>query len=273
MRNTFNSNETSKVAANLLNWSGELQGAFPPVLIPTFNNPTFLENTLNQLNSKGLEDICIIDNGSRFKPMIELIEKVASRHHVITLIDNPGPHYTITRKELLASLPKFFIYTDPDLEFNPKLPSNFISTLKLLSEEHEVGKVGFALEIDNIQEMRDTKFKIDGKEFLIWEWEKQFWKHKVPQENSNEVFYADIDTTFALYNQDFYHPEINSGALRVAGAFTAKHLPWFRSSLVPKKESNFYNRSQRHSYYGMTRKSKALSLLGFFKDVFKKKFK
>jgi glycosyltransferase involved in cell wall biosynthesis len=267
VRDTFNSNETSKVAANLLEWSGELQGAYPPVLIPTFNNPTFLENTLEQLYSNGLENVCIIDNGSRFKPMIDLIEKVASWHRVITLIDNPGPHYTITRKEILASLPKFFIYTDPDLEFNPNLPSNFISTLKRLSEEHKVGKVGFALEIDNIQEMRDTKIKIAEKEFLIWEWEKQFWKHKVLQEYSNDVFYADIDTTFALYNQDFYHPEINSGALRVAGDFTAKHLPWYRSSLVPKSESNFYNRSQRYSYYGMTRNSKALDPLGFFEHV------
>ena len=65
------------------------------------------------------------------------------------------------------------------------------------------------------------------------------------------VYRADIDTTLALYNkkffvrkkQGFYH------GLRVAGKFTARHLPWYRERVITEAEENSYAATQKFSWY------------------------
>lgn len=51
--------------------------------------------------------------------------------------------------DLYNYLPEKFILTDPDLEFNENLPSNFIDILVDISENYQCYKVGFALDISD----------------------------------------------------------------------------------------------------------------------------
>ena len=48
-------------------------------------------------------------------------------------------------KPFYDGLPNYFIYTDPDIEFNKNLPLNFIQHLINLTEKHRIGKGGSLL--------------------------------------------------------------------------------------------------------------------------------
>ena len=51
---------------------------------------------------------------------------------------------------------------------------------------------------------------------------------------------AEIDTTFALYKPGILNPDSHSffSAIRIAGDYTAKHLPWYN-----------YNQDNEYIYY------------------------
>jgi alpha-acetolactate decarboxylase len=63
------------------------------------------------------------------------------------------------------------------------------------------------------------------------------------------VYNAAIDTTFALYNKHYFDPSNFYCAVRVAGRFTYRHLPWYRDSLPPAEELTVYRQTQKYSYY------------------------
>ena len=99
--------------------------------------------------------------------------------------------------------------------------------------------------------MRKEKFKIGEELFTIEEWGKQFWVKSIENNRNLPLHAAQIDTTFAIYDQNFYSPNDFLGAFRVAGEFTATHRPWMLDTLVPESELNFYKDSQTHSYYSL----------------------
>lgn len=220
-------------------------------IIPTFNNPTYAKFMTDQCRSYGLKNIIILDGGSTYLPMTKLLKRFSDEFLVIDLPFNPGPRLVMQSKVILDALPKTFILTDPDLQFNSKLPMDFLFSLEKISDELKLGKVGFALDISQPKKMRDEKFKINEDLYSISEWESQFWRNKINHPLSFEIYSAPVDTTFALYNQDFFDSENSLDAIRVAGDFTAIHLPWMRSTIVPKEENEFYTGTQRWSYYSL----------------------
>lgn len=64
-----------------------------------------------------------------------------------------------------------------------------------------------------------------------------FWNNKFNYHNI-DVYYADIDTTFALCNKKYFN-----NSIRVASNFTAKHLPWYYDS----KFINIYDNNEKIS--------------------------
>jgi hypothetical protein len=60
---------------------------------------------------------------------------------------------------------------------------------------------------------------------------------------------ARIDTTFALYNKRYFDPQEPLEAIRVAGRFTCRHLPWYRDSGLTTAEEAQYRASQKFSLY------------------------
>jgi hypothetical protein len=148
------------------------------------------------------------------------------------------------------SLPNYFCLTDPDLEFNPNLPSDFLGHLIELTEEYTVGKAGFALDISDRGEMVDEKFTIRGKKYKIWEWESQFWRTPLPSKHSDDKAYrAPVDTTFAIYNKKFFNPSRPTDGIRVAGRYTCRHLPWYIDRRLPADEEASYRQGAKFSNY------------------------
>lgn len=226
--------------------------AEPPILIPVFNNPFYCRMMVDQLLQLGLSRIVLIDNASSSAEMQQLLNTMEARTTVIRLRRNAGPKYFARNWFFYLRLPQIFCVTDPDIQFNAALPSNFLQILTSLTEEHKIGKAGFALNIQDHHAFRDISVNFKGQTHDIVSWESQFWQHQIATTQAGDpVYKADIDTTFALYNKRFFVRK-KAGfyrALRVAGDFTARHLPWYREGEIDLAEERAYAASQKFSWY------------------------
>lgn len=219
---------------------------FVPIIIPTFNNPTFLRGMIEQLQARQCTNIEVIDNGSTYPPMLDYLGHLEKRRVKVTyMADNAGPRRVWTDPDFFNSLPQVFCVTDPDLRFQEAMPIDFIEQLYELSEKRRCGKVGLALDISCPETLLQREFLIGSEYYTIWDWEKRFWSVEVEP----GVYDAPIDTTFALYNKSYFDRGRPDQALRVSGAFTCKHLPWLREFSLPADEADFYQKTNAHSFY------------------------
>lgn len=200
--------------------------ANPLVLIPTFNNGPYASNMVDQLSKRGLTRYLLLDGGSDHPETREFLEELSQEGRVITLPDNPGPRYFSDDTAFFSALPQVFCVTDPDLQLHPSLPDDFVSKMLALGEECVIGKVGFALDLSG-DLVEDTYF-FGKKWHTVREWEQKFWQNPVNNSSGLTAYRAAIDTTFAVYNKRNFSREEFFLALRVAGTFTAQHLPWHR---------------------------------------------
>jgi glycosyltransferase involved in cell wall biosynthesis len=219
-----------------------------PVLIPVFNNPTYLRKMIGQLRGVGLPNIIVVDNGSEYPPFLEYLDSLEEELTVVCLNENSGPRRLFRDAALYDHLPQYFCLTDPDLEFNAALPPDFLECLIDLTKKYHVGKAGFSLDISEPEKMIATPFQIGAESYRIWEWEAQFW-HARLEEKDDPAYRASIDTTFAVYNKDFFSPGNFLDGIRVAGRYTARHLPWYADHRIPSEEADFYRAASRHSFY------------------------
>jgi hypothetical protein len=191
-----------------------------PIVVICHNNHEYLENTLKQLKKfpHYYKNIIILNSNSTRPDTLEYLKHVDVKIHNNT--KNEGPWITPNiNRALYNQLPNKYILTDPDLEFNKNLPSNFIEILDKLGDTYNACKIGFALDISDFNLMHQVSYYPN---YTISTWEQQFWKDKINNENY-EMYYAAIDTTFCLCNKVIR----NGYNIRVAGNFTAKHLPWY----------------------------------------------
>jgi hypothetical protein len=217
----------------------------PLILIPTFENLFYLKNTLNQLKKRNMTRIVILDGGSEDDEMVSYLGSLPEAGFcVIQLTDNPGPRWCWEDKSFYDALPDVFCVTDPDLLFNPELPDHFIETLWGLTEEFEIGKAAFALTLS--EEVDASEFFAGGRFRTIHSWEARHWEKPLQSRANVEVYLAETDTTFAVYNKRFFSPASPYRAVRVAGIYAAKHIPWF-----PELRKNFVTPATRgaHSWW------------------------
>jgi GT2 family glycosyltransferase len=74
-----------------------------PLYIPTFNNPTYTFNFINQVAGLNFSKIIIMDNNSTYPPMITLLNELESKYEVIRLDENLGPHLILRNPEYYKS--------------------------------------------------------------------------------------------------------------------------------------------------------------------------
>jgi glycosyltransferase involved in cell wall biosynthesis len=221
-----------------------------PVLIPTFNNPTYLRLMLKQLATRGMRNVIVVDNASDAPDMLALLTEAEADAKVVRLSENRGPRDIIGNDASFRLLPEIFCVTDPDIVFNPELPEDFLVELLAISERFAVGKAGFSLDISDRAALRDDDFVIDDVAYKIWEWEAKYWGEQVgTTEGGDPMYHAEIDTTFALYNKRFLDRDRQYKAIRVAGRYTGRHLPWYKDCGMPASEEKLYRATQKFSYY------------------------
>jgi len=196
------------------------------IVIISYNNYKYVDNTVKQLQKMNNPNmrLIIMDNNSNDPDTIDYLKSIELLNQIRIIFNkkNEGPWVTDKcNKEVYDSLPEKFILTDPDLEFNPNLPSNFIEILFQLSDTYKLYKIGFALDISDYDKMYKTNNYV--LDLNIYQWEIRFWAHRVIHEEY-ELYNAVIDTTFCLVNKKHFQ---GNNQMRIAGDFTAKHLPWY----------------------------------------------
>ena len=209
-----------------------------PFVLIIYNNLHFLKNFINQIK-KYPNPIIILDNKSTYEPINEYYKELKNElgNKVdIRLLDKNYGHLVYI--QLKSELPQIFILSDVDLELNTNMPINFIEILYNLSIQYNAGKVGLALNSE------DKNLFIKGFDEEIYNHETQFWNNKIAN-NILEVYNAKIDTTFCLVNSTYSIGDsgLDGNHIRVAGNFTAKHLPWYNNYLknkMPFEELTFW---------------------------------
>ncbi len=225
-----------------------------PVLVVCFNNASYLLNTVKQLNERGIVPL-VIDNASTDAYTIATLGRLDATQAIIVRNTRNLGHLVGFLDPVYKLLPETFAYTDPDLQFNSELPPDFLLQLAKVAELYECYKAGMALDICNAGEIRKAvsstvrkypfKFK---KIHTVNEWEAQYWKMPLKHENL-EVYAASVDTTFAVYQKKFFNGEFTKG-VRVAGAFTAVHLPWFEHlDIASAEERKVYANTAKYSMW------------------------
>jgi hypothetical protein len=230
-----------------------------PVVVLSHNNPTFVKNIIEQLQTCFGATVIIVDNGSTWPAMLKLLSQFELDGIEVHRFGNQhGPRVIFTKAgdELYRKLPRYFAYTDSDLLLNPLTPKNFLCVLKHATEIFRFPKVGLALDISDSTRM--WKFEWFNKQ-TIFDWENGFWSNPIqrmpvwPQINGL-AFEATIDTTFAVYDKnllpyrtDSPEPRFTASAIRLAGHFSCKHLPWYPEIIASVPESEI-NQMYSHSH-------------------------
>ena len=197
-----------------------------PVVVIAHNNLHFVKNFIEQLK-KYPNPIIIMDNKSDYEPLLayykEIQYEMGSKLEIRYLNENYGSSVFIRLKD---HLPKVYILSDPDLKLNPDMPYNFSEIMYNLSNKYKAFKVGLALNISDKEKFLTCSNYIAGQNIV--EWERKYWEERIPDPEYELYRVGKTDnTTFCLINNDYsIHNEI-----RIAGNFTAKHLPWYKDYL------------------------------------------
>jgi len=217
-----------------------------PVIICSYNRYHFLKKIILQLNKLDIKPI-IIDNNSKQKKLLNFYKnkKYNKYFYLLKLKKNYGPN-VIYKNFIFDNLPRYFAYTDPDIEINKNVKKNFLETLKYYTEEYKIQKVGFAI---NYKNLKNIKIKIGSrnKENKIIEkvisLKLSIKKNKKIIQKNPTIYNTKIDTTFAVYNKKYIRKN-KLDALSLGDEFTCKHLPWEKNYNLPKNESSEYAKSK-----------------------------
>jgi glycosyltransferase involved in cell wall biosynthesis len=223
-----------------------------PIIIPVFNTATYLSSMVEQLEKLNLTNIIICDNGSTYPPMLQLLDELSNKYHVVEWGKNMGPRVYTEDKDICSKMPKNFIVTDPDLLFNPEMPKRAIDKMKRIIDTYGISKTGLAIDIDSPDE-RKRFFNAHQVDL----WERNYWSRKVEQyPERDDLYAAPIDTTFCLYDRDKFLLEIdgvpgkmtcNTSAIRIAGRFTCRHMGWWEEQPLTEEEYDFYKNTHTWS--------------------------
>jgi len=206
-----------------------------PVFIISYNQPFYLRNMVAQLTHLQVRptEITVLDNASTNPKLVGCLGELQETGvNVVRLERNFGPH-EIFAPEAGIDWPEVFALTDPDLAFNPSMPTTFRQDLLAVACSCRFWKCGMALSLADADQFLEGSY-VSG--MSIADWESQFWRRKVQVQGEvgallaragAEIFLAEVDTTFAVYRRDFPKAGFLQ-AVRVSGNYSARHLPWYR---------------------------------------------
>ena len=238
-----------KIKRNFTRKSKKIDPYSIPIVIISWNQLSFVKNMVEKLK-KYKNPIIILDNNSTFKPIFdyykEIKNELGEKITIKLLKENYGSNVYLKLKH---RLPGVFMLSDPDIDVNEKMPENFAEILYKLSNKYRVYKVGLALELKD----KEKFVRCAQKGNPLYEYQLRYWKDKIPNKEY-ELYRAAVDTTFCLINSKDKVKGINPimPAIRLAGDFTARHLPWYKNMLIdmiPSNELYMYFKNNKSSTF------------------------
>lgn len=202
-----------------------------PIIINNFNRLTTLKQLIASLEKRGYTNIHILDNNSSYPPLLEYYR--SCRYEVIYLHQNIGfKALWKNRKTKKRFCSDYYIYTDSDVMLDENCPEDVINHLyQFLKGNYKyAAKIGLSLRIDDLPDYYNQKQK-------VIQWESRYYKKL----NSDGLYPAPVDTTFALYR-----PRVGLSRSRAVEAYRTsipyqlKHLPWYMDSANLSEEEKYY---------------------------------
>jgi len=199
-----------------------------PVIINNFNRLTSTRAMYEFLKRRNFTNIIILDNNSTYPPLLKWYATLESKE-VKVFESNIGARCLFDSGYLNEYLDtEYLVYSDSDLELNNLMPDNFLQIMKSLLIKYDEQKIGLALRINDVPE-DCYKNCISGS----IDWERQFWVNEIEK----DVYSPMVDTTFCLLRNPRYH---DLKAIRIAGDFTARHLPWYQEYATLNDEERYF---------------------------------
>lgn len=180
-----------------------------PIILNNFNRLSTTKKLADDLYSLGYTNIHILDNNSTYNPLLEWYKEC---HYTVKHLGANLGQLAIYNSGYINEFKGWVVYSDSDIELNPNFPLGAIDRMIEVAEKYNKMKVGLALKIDDLP---TTRYGI-----YIKREEAKFWYKEV----ADCIYEADVDTTFSIIKvgQPFQYQ-----ALRIAGDFTARHIPWY----------------------------------------------
>lgn len=193
------------------------------VVINNRNRLSTTKKMVEDLLDRNTRSIIIIDNDSTYPPLLEWYASLPIEVDVMRC-KNEG-HLALFSTGLINKIPEdWCIYTDADLALNPNMPINYQEIMLNTALELNCNKIGVALEITDLPDHYWLKQQVIRNE-------SGWWREEVKE----NVYKAHTDTTFC-----FIKKVDQFDSYRLAGEFTAKHVPWYVDMNNLDDEEKYY---------------------------------
>lgn len=210
-----------------------------PIFIISYNRLSYLAQFIEQLEIFGLKNIHIIDNKSTYPPLLDYYK--TCKYDVIYMDKNQGHKVFWNSDRFIEYRKSFYVVTDPDLKFCEECPKDFMKFFfEKLYKYPFVRKIGFSLKIDDLPNDSTTSD-------AAIKWEKQYYETYIKKDN---LYYAGIDTTFALYVPDqLVNKQKFLSAFRGGKPYQMRHLPWYKRKVDITDEDIFYSKEKTNGWF------------------------
>jgi hypothetical protein len=204
----------------------------PPVLINCRDRVASLLELIGWLDRVGVEEIYLLDNDSIYEPLLEYYE--TTPHTVLRLGDNYGRLAPWVAEGVYDRVRgRRFVFTDPDIVPDERCPPDALDRFAgLLDRYPSISKAGFGLRIDDLPDHYLHKRDVIA-------WERTLLRKRVER----GVYFAPIDTTFALYRADAVQ---HGDALRTGAPYLARHTTWYLDFDDLPPDEAFYQSRAKH---------------------------
>ena len=211
-----------------------------PIFINARDRLGVMKKLIDWLLDAGYRNLIILDNNSTYPPLLEYYNKLKEQwggHIKIVMLGKNLGYKALwlsgILEELKISTP--YVYTDPDVVPIERCPKNFVKRLmKILDSNHEIRKVGLGLVWEDItfSDKEETQRR-----------ESDFY---VGSQIGDNLHYAQVDTTFALYS-NVRHYSLRF-SLRTTDNLMLYHLPWyFDYDNLPEDEKYYMEHADKNS--------------------------
>ncbi len=232
-----------------------------PVFVNSYNQLTYLRDTVNWFAQNGFKNVTVLDNLSGLPTLLEYFESkdFLSKAQVVHLGKNLGPRRSLAHAAQDPDTDAGFIFTDPDLTLPAYPAPDMLKFMFAAGQRHGFTKVGLALSLD--PKIIDLDL-VTYNTRTVAQVERKYWKNVV----EDGVFRATTDTTFFLHV-----PQVNEArrfndlglrqakipSIRVGrDGFVAVHRPWLFSDTIDEEERRFYfENTDAHSTFVVSQKA------------------
>jgi FkbM family methyltransferase len=235
-----------------MSWTGGLDEAGLrrriPVFINSYNQLTYLRDTVDWFARHGFANVTVHDNRSDYPPLLAYFgtPEFTAKARLVRLAGNIGPRRSLAVAAEDPSTAGGFIFTDPDLRLPEPPAPDLLTMMFAAGPRHGVIKIGLALSLD--PQIIDLD-RVTYHTRTVRQVERKYWTQAVEP----DVFKATTDTTFFLYvPQDGDPRRFNDHGLRQARipslrigreGFIAVHRPWLlEDDLAPEERAAYMGR-------------------------------